>query len=284
MRFSQRIGKTPTAKLVQRESIDEELRNSLWSSLTVIYWNSYRAPGNDYMNRNDYVQGSNLEHLVLRLWLHFFKQPIDTVDEYWEHCLDRLRKRYFKAPWYEVLDFVEFVAENGPEDAKKPFIEMSNTFLERENSAYRFVNETITEITSQAEIDEVETAIQAATPYAGVRTHLVSALALMSDRENPDYRNSIKESISAVESLAKQVSGESTATLGAVLKSLERDQKLHPALKSAFSSLYGYTNVSVRRTHLDLGAAGDNDRVHEANSWTRWKLNGVVGAGGMAQS
>ena len=75
----------------------------------------------------------------------------------------------------------------------------------------------------------------------------------MSDRANPNFRNSIKESISAVESLAKHVAGESAATLGAVLKSLERDQKLHPALKSAFSSLYGYTNDAqgIRHALMD---------------------------------
>ena len=43
-------------------------------------------------------------------------------------------------------------------------------------------------------------------------------------------------------------------------------------------------NVSVRRTHLDLVAAGGNDHVHGANNWTRWKSNGVASAGGMTQS
>jgi hypothetical protein len=44
------------------------------------------------------------------------------------------------------------------------------------------------------------------------------------------------------------------------------------------------TLVSVRRTHIDLRATVDNDHVHEANSWTRWKSNGVVNAGGTARS
>ena len=64
---------------------------------------------------------------------------------------------------------------------------------------------------------------------------------MLSDRTNPDYRNSIKESISAVESLCRTVSGNDKATLSAALKIL-KDKGLHPALESAFQSLYGYTS------------------------------------------
>jgi hypothetical protein len=64
----------------------------------------------------------------------------------------------------------------------------------------------------------------------------------MSNKENPDYRNSIKESISAVESIAKSITGKPKATLGEALKVLEVSNKLHPALKNSFLSLYGYTS------------------------------------------
>jgi len=38
MRFSQRIGKSPSTKLVQLESIDDDLKNSLWSAITLVYF------------------------------------------------------------------------------------------------------------------------------------------------------------------------------------------------------------------------------------------------------
>ena len=60
-------------------------------------------------------------------------------------------------------------------------------------------------------------------------------------RECPDYRNSIKESISAVESLVATVVGEK-GTLGQLIKKLEDEISLHPALRTAFGSLYGYTS------------------------------------------
>lgn len=51
-----------------------------------------------------------------------------------------------------------------------------------------------------------------------VKTHLRRALELLSDRENPDYRNSIKEPISAVESLSKVIAEKSNASLSKALE------------------------------------------------------------------
>jgi hypothetical protein len=82
---------------------------------------------------------------------------------------------------------------------------------EKEVSAYRFVNGVIAKITDQVEIDEIDRALESTRDP--VRTHLRRALELLSDRESPDYRNSIKESISAVESLVATVVGEK-GTLG----------------------------------------------------------------------
>lgn len=255
MKFSQRLGITPAEKLAQRESMDEDLRSSLWSVLCFFYWDTYVAPRDEIYGRSDYVQESNMHPLVASLWLNYFKFPIDTIDEYWEECRSRLRKYFFKASWHEVYDFVEFVADNGPERQRERFSGAVNVYLEKENSAYRFVGGRIAEVTSAEEIESVEDALSLADEYRGARTHLRAALVLLSDRVNPDFRNSIKESISAVESLARKMSGDENSTLGAILKELERSKKLHPALRSAFSSLYGYTSDAdgIRHSLLDEG-------------------------------
>lgn len=241
MRFSQRKGLTPATKVVQRESIDDDLRASLWNLLTLFYWNGFLGR-DEYTSRSNEVSGSNLEQLMCSLWINYFKQPIDTIERYWESCLHRLRGYFFGAQWHQVYDFIEFIAHNGNASSRDGFIEACNKHLERENSAYRFVNGQITEITSQQEIEEIESAIQQSDSFSGVSTHLTAALALMSSKTSPDYRNSIKESISAVESLALQMAKDNSGTLGAVLRRLEISKKLHPALRNAFSSLYGYTS------------------------------------------
>ena len=254
--FSERVGITSTEKLVQLESVDSALRNSLWSVLTAFYWDKFdRNKYSEFGGRADYISGSNLGGLFTALWLHYWKEPIDTIPEYFYDSgggLIFLREFFFKADWYEVYDFIEFIAQQGPPSRKRKFIEACNRFLERENSGYRFVNQQIVEISSQEEIEAVEDAIKSSTPYAGAREHLAKALSHFKDRENPDYRNSIKESISAVESLCREIEGTNQAKLSAALKALEKKGVLHPALKSAFSSLYGYTSDSNGIRHALL--------------------------------
>jgi len=244
MSFSKRMGITPSTKIIQSESMDKDLRTSLWNAITVFYWSLYRAPYHSGLGRDDYVRGSNLHQLALAIYMVHYKKPIDTIETYWEYFLQEVRNTFYKLQWHEVYDFVEFIVQNGPDTNKKKFLEACNDIFERENSAYRFVAEQITPITSTEEINEIEQAILNSDRYAGVRIHLQTSLVLLTDRQNPDYRNSIKESISAVESLAKQLVGVPSATLDGALKVLEKSHKLHPALKKAFSSLYGYTNDS----------------------------------------
>ncbi len=97
-------------------------------------------------------------------------------------------------------------------------------------------------ITSEEEISEIEEALKKSGPLSNVHEHLKRALELLADRKSPDYRNSIKESISAVEALCKLITGDKSATLGKALEKMEGKIKLHPALKKAFISLYGYTS------------------------------------------
>lgn len=246
VRFTQRIGIKPLEKLVQRESIDDDLRNSMWSACTLIYWDRVQYKASRYGE----TKHSNLYDVVLGLWLHFFKQPVDQIPQYYRDVLSDIRDWYFSAYWGDCYDFIDFLAKNGPQRQNDEFIEIINAYLERENSAYRFVSGELAEITSQEEIESVEQAISCC--HEGVKAHLKSALTLMNDKQNPDYRNSIKESISAVESMAKIVTGEDKATLGQTLKIIEKDGNLHQALKTAFSSLYGYTNDAEGIRHALL--------------------------------
>lgn len=118
--------------------------------------------------------------------------------------------------------------------------DLFNNLFEKEYVGYRFVNRIIVPITSSTEIEEINSAL--ALPYDNVRKHLEKALVLMSDREAPDYENSIKESISGVEAMCSIILGTS-GTLGATLKKIEKVKaiSIHPALSAAFEKLYGYT-------------------------------------------
>jgi hypothetical protein len=124
--------------------------------------------------------------------------------------------------------------------------------LEEELAGYRMVENIVTPITDEQEINTITEALEDTT-FSGVSSHLKRALELLSNRENPDYRNSIKESISAVESMAKVIAQKPKADLEEALKVLERSGKIHGALKASFSNLYGYTSDEggIRHSMLD---------------------------------
>lgn len=255
MLFSQRKGLKPFGKTIQTDSIDDELRYGLWSCFHV--W---------YLKKHDSIygklQGSNLERLFIQYWHNFFKFPIDNLDlGYISKSTQFLRNWFLEAEWFEVYDFLEFTIKNGPKSFAHGFRSMANDVLERENSAYRIVDTEATEITSPEEIDAVESAISDASRLYGVQTHLKQALHHLSDRRQPDYRNSIKESVSAVEAVCQHVSGDTKATLGKALGVLEGKSQLHPALKQAFSKLYGYTSDAdgIRHSMLEESSLSFSD-------------------------
>lgn len=259
MRFSERYGHKPVREIIQIESIDEPLRNGIWSLLKVHCWDHVRYSQGMY---GGYYLSSNEEHKSLceRLWFNYFKKPLDKLDNDWGKVLQQLRQYFFKCEWYETYDFIEFVANNYRRYRfKETFMNGCNALFKKEMSAYRFMDGVITRITEQHEIEEIEQALAVA---AGpVATHIRRSLELLSDREAPDYRNSIKESISAVESFVLAQTGTEKGTLGQLLKKLEEKIALHPALKTAFSNLYGYTSDEggIRHAMTELDATDFND-------------------------
>jgi len=254
MQFSERYGYKKVRENIQIESMDEPLRNGLWNVLTSTLWSQveFSQWGNDLgLNSN-----SEIRSLCRRLWINHFKKPVDQLSDSWVKVQKELRQYFFSCEWFEVYDFIEFVARNyNRGNFKENFPRLCNIILEREVSAFRFVSGVISKITEQHEIDEIELALENA--RGPTRTHLNRALELLSDRQAPDYRNSIKEAISAVESLVAEVVGEK-GTLGQLIKKLQDEIELHPALGSAFSNLYGYTSDAdgIRHALMDAEKAG----------------------------
>jgi len=252
MRFSERQGFKSARQSIQIDSMSPDLRNTLWNILQIYVW----ADGN---KSAVYVgsQPQQIRTLCHKLWFDYFKQPLDTMDRLWVNVIRVLRKDFFECEWYEVYDFVEFVTNSYP-PKRDQLVRACNQMLEREASGYRFLGGVLSPITDKAEIDEIDRALEG--PADPVHTHLRRALELLSDRANPDYRNSIKESISAVESLVVATVGEK-GTLGQLIKKMEEDVGLHPALRTAFSSLYGYTSDQdgIRHAILELQHIGFED-------------------------
>jgi hypothetical protein len=230
MKFSERIG--VVRRVLQKDSMDEALKNALWNVVYETFWSRYAGYN---QTTNNFREGQ----LLINLWKYHFNQPVDAFPEKFYSSLSRIREAYMASNWMSVYDFIEFVANceavSGSADA---FRSRCNGVLEKHVSAYRFVDTTFAPITSEEEIVAVEQGLGHAGTFAPVATHLKTALARLADRSVPDYRNSVKESISAVEAASRIIAGDTKATLGDALKKIG----IHPALQKGFGAIYGYTS------------------------------------------
>jgi hypothetical protein len=255
MLFSHRNKLKKIKDKLQIKSIDDETRNRLWSGLCLIYWDEIHVDhssmfgASTFLNSRYYPQQTEY---FKKLWVNYFKLPIDTLDRDWQKVYNEIREYFFKCSWHEVFDFIEFLISNFDDNYKKlSFKQFCNGIFKEEFVGYRLIEDHITEITSESEINEIDEAINQ--PYKPIATHLNRSLELLSDRKNPDYRNSIKESISAVEAFCKIITHNDKATLGDAIKEIETKVNLHPSLKQSILKLYGYTSdeKGIRHSLLD---------------------------------
>ena len=250
MRFSQRIGKTPVKTVLQVESMDVDLKNRLWNMFIEIFFEKI----DNYNNYGETKRGL----VAKKIWVDFYNFTVDTIPENYDGyisasgVLKYIREWFFEfSKWHEIYDFLEFTVELHP-----VLSYWYNVSLEKEVSAYRFINGKVTQITSEGEVAEIEEALIASDEWKSVNTHLNAALNFLADRKNPDYRNSIKESISAVESLCLKIGGNTNGKFGDALTEIEKKMPLHGSLKTAFKALYGYTSDAggIRHALIDDGA------------------------------
>jgi hypothetical protein len=246
VKFSERHGFVAPRDAIQLHSMDEALRVSLWNVVQEAVWSKHESQ-NGYSN----TKFSNLFQLITRYWKDYFKIPVNDIPTYIQQTIESVKDAFFASEWYEVYDFVEFTSSILG-NMQPQFVRNCNEVLEREISGYRVVGAQVIPITSSDELATIENALEVTNRIAGARTHLERALELLSDRKSPDYRNSIKESVSAVEAVAQSVTGDRGATLGAALKVISSKAPMHPALNKSLSSLYGYTSDSDGIRHALL--------------------------------
>lgn len=245
MLFSQRLGHSSVRAALQVESMDSALRNSLWNALQEEIWDTHKSS-----TPYQYTSHSNLFGLIKAYWRDLFKTPIDQIPNNFYDAIKSLRSHFFNCEWFQGYDFIEFTCSRLGGGRKSSFVVRCNQVLTTEMAGYRLIDGEISPIVSESDIEAIEEALNGTT--TGAHTHLKRALQLLSDRTSPDFRNSIKESISAVEAVAQEITGDRSATLGAALKVISGKAPMHPALNKSLSSLYGYTSDSAGIRHALL--------------------------------
>lgn len=239
--FSERYGYTKVSDVIISERITPEIQNAVCSCFDKL--------SDICRSSNLYDSNYHLLELEKQVWTKFLNQRLSMYNYHSFNITNYIEND--NNEWFLKLDYIEFIIKFIYEQDEQyggfaafNLTKLLNSEFERLNFAYRIVNHEIIEITSEQEIKTIESAIN--NSQNSVKIHLNSALEKYALRPNGDYRNSIKESISAVEAFCREKTGEST--LGKALSKLEKKNIIIPqSLKSAFSKLYEYTN------HADTG-------------------------------
>ena len=245
--FSERGGFVPI-KVCQVDTIDADTRIKIYNQIYV-----FLHPSNDpYDDETDraYRADKQAWNIVYRdhFWAQFLLLP---VDEYTRDLCDiALRDMLLSDdPWHRVFDFVEYIflqcaATWEYEDLndiysrgrRDSLLSAINRVLGESKVGYKIIDNIFVPISSEPEAQEVE--IASNTVFYEANQHIKKAVKLFADRKEPDYENSIKESISAVESIAKEITEKETKPLNALTQRLQ----LHPSFKNALNEFYNWTS------------------------------------------
>ncbi len=232
MRFSQRMGLTEVRDAIQGRSLDKATRTRLWSAF------SEMIPNHELSGH-----GTWMEEFYKELWSNFFVLPVDETPGRDYEVRGKLKEIFLSGPWYEVFDLLEFSIQSNKFGGGNRLVERVASILEEEMAGFRLLDDQFIEITDESEIAAISDALEiTGDRFSPARTHLSTALQLLSDRKEPDYRNSAKESISAVEAVIQILSGDPKADLSKGLRVLEGNAPLHGAFVAALKALYGYSS------------------------------------------
>ncbi len=254
--FSQAEGLECLPQPLQLGQLSPELRSFLWAVVhgsldDTAEWGTYKK------NIGGAWEG------ILKSW-HVSRKylPIDEFSYDFGTQVESLKQLVFRGEYNDVFDFIQHVLRHP--SVPKDFYEAIESVLEKARAAYTVIDEgpTIVPVASKEERDAVNQAFTdlAATGLEGARKHLrLSAEALTGGA----YSDSVRESIHAVESVARRLDPRAAKTLGPALTALSDSANTHGALNKGFTAIYGYTNDEGGIRHALLEGEASVD-MHEA--------------------
>lgn len=236
--FSQAQGYEPIPGPLALGTISEEARIKLWS---LLYEYARRADGGPIFA---------WERILLALHINFLARPSDEFIYGLGSFVAEYKVRFLRTePFNRVFDILETIMRHGK--CPSSFIDDTAAIFEECRLAYRVdkgIPVTILPAATPEEGAAISNALQdvRTAGLQGAETHLRESGRLINAG---DWAGSVRESINAVESVARRLAPDARTLSPALNKMGE----LHPALKNAFSNLYGYTSdeQGVRHALLD---------------------------------
>ena len=232
--FSQRYGYEPLPEPMRLEHLSDNLRREIWNE----FYDMASTDGYD-------VSWSLVQDFCMEI-LDRLKDKVRLPDEYIEHdaVMYELQEVVLKGEFNKVFDFCESVMNHENES----MLENINSFaggvmglLDEYQAAYRLdmleqryqIVPRASKEAGEATQEAVETVCKGG--MAGASQYLRDSVTHINDKQ---YADSIMDSISAVESVARKITGEST--LGKAIKPLEKSGLINAHFATILKQMWGY--------------------------------------------
>jgi len=241
-------------KTIQYETLDRRTRNHLWD----VVKRHFLTVAEKWYNQEEADTAAEAEAgykqaflFYADIYIDYFGASEESIPSVPTDVKSALKGIILELEWYRCFDVIEALIRLSPtlfrmEKSRLPrltkFTEAINSVFIEERCSYTLMGGLIIPNTNDVEVTAIATALSDTTTIEMVNAHLVQAIRHYASRDNPDLRNALKESISALESLLTIIASLPTGTMKDALK-LIKDKKildLHPALYESMNKLYAW--------------------------------------------
>lgn len=252
--FSQRYGYDPLPEPMKIEHISDTLRREIFNNVRRLFLEKEEiavSVSKDFLGETE----DEIDEQIRRINTFGFLSNIQTNKFLFQ---EKFKNIIIDGKFNSVLDLVEIIVNH--RSVPKTFVQRVKNLFEEYAAAYwlntsqqpfQFIPRS-----SKEQGETVQKAIETnrEAGMKGASTHLRKAAAKINKRQFPE---SVRDSIDAVESVARRIDPKASETLGPALNSLEDAGLLkHPDLKEALRKLYHYTcdEQGIRHALLDKDA------------------------------
>ena len=247
--FSEAQGYEGIPEPLKLEELSGTARTQIWNLLYSYLDQSSRSTAVYY---HKHIAG-HWAKILKNVHCSFDNLAVDDWQTDFDTHRTKIRRHIESDPFNRVFDRLQFILRD--KNCSLPFIRDLKRVFEKCSLAYT-IDETrpptIFPVSTRVEgttlIESLQTLRKAG--LEGSSSHLRNAAQNINQR---DWAGGVRESIHAVESVARKIDPKASRTLTPALKSIESQGTLHATLKKAFSQLYGYTSSEqgIRHALLD---------------------------------
>ncbi len=191
----------------------------------------------------------------------YLSEPRDEfVNEFSLHS-SKIKKLLLNGEYNRVFDFLQFVLrQRFPPEHFREYFRDTITRILKEHTAYTIIDDgpSIFSIALPEQRESIEEAFQslALGPFEAARNHLCKSAEHIN---RGDFAGSIRESIHAVESVARRLNADAATSLTPTLDALSSKITIHSAFKRGIENFYGYTSDESGIRHAGIEKDTDVD-------------------------